>query len=72
MSESDEESMVSTERTCVSGKVIFGKYRMVLINKWTDYTTDEDKDDEIEEDGEEDEDEYDEEEDDVSRKTKKH
>ena len=78
MSESDEESVVSTKRTYGPGKDIFGKYDLdkLVEDGHTDNSTakdeedTEDKDEEKEE--EEDEDKEDEEEEDIPRKKKKH
>ena len=80
MSESDEESVVSTKRSYGSGKDIFGKYDHdeLVEDGPTDYSTDadeeedEDEDDEDEEEVDEEEEEKDEEAEDVSEKTKKH
>ena len=81
MSESDEESVVSVNRSYGPGEDIFGKYDpdKLVEDGPTDNSTDEDEEDtedekEDEEDDEEDEDEEeeDEEEEDVSRKTKRH
>ena len=80
MSESDEESVVSTKRSFGLGKAIFGKYDPDKLvedgptDNFTDEdeedTEDEDEDDEEDEDEEdEDEEEEDEEEEDVSKKT---
>ena len=85
MSESDEESVVSTKRSYGPGEDIFRKYDpdKLVEDGPTDNSTDEDEEDTEdedtehegdEEDNEEDEDENEEdiEEDDVSEKTKKH
>ena len=79
MSESDEESVVSTKRSYGPGEDIFGNMilKKIAEDGPTDNSTDEDEedtDDENEEDDEEDEykEEEDEEEEDVSKKTKKH
>ena len=79
MSESDQESVVSTKRSYGLGKVIFGKYDpdKLMGDGPTDNSTDEDeediededKDDEDEDD--KDEEEEDEEEEDVSKKDEK-
>ena len=70
MSESDEESVVSTKMTYGSGKDIFGKYDpdKLVEDGPTDNSTDEDEEDEAEEE----EDEEDEEEEDIPRKKNKH
>ena len=81
MSESDQESVVSTKRSYGLGKAIFGKYDTdkLVEDGPTDNSTDEDEEDTDDEDDEKDEDEDDEdeeeeyeEEEDVSKKTKKH
>ena len=79
MSESDEESVVSTKRSYGPGEDIFGKYdpdKLVedgpIDNSTDEDTEDEDEDDEDEEEEDEEEEEEDKEEDDVSKKTKKH
>ena len=81
MSESDEESVVSTKRSYGPGEDIFGKHDpdKLVEDGPTDNSTDDDEEDtedeeEDEEDDEEDEDEEeeDEEEEDVSKKTKRH
>ena len=71
MSDSDEESVVSTYRSYGPGD-IFGKYDpdKLMEDGPTDNSTDEDEEDEDEE--EEDEDEEDEEEEDIHRKKKRH
>ena len=84
MSESDEESVVSTKRTYGSGKDIFGKYDpyKLVEDGPTDNSSGEDEDDtegeyeekeeeEDEDDEDEDEDEDDEEEEDIPRKKQK-
>ena len=82
MSESDEESVVSTNRSSGPGEDIFGKYDpdKLVEDGPTDNSTDEDEEDTEDEDEDdeeddeegEDEEEEDEEEEDVSRKTKRH
>ena len=74
MSESDEESVVSTKKTYVSGKDIFGKYDPDKSVEDHNSTDEDEEDTETEdEEKEEDEDEVqvDEEEDDSPRKKKK-
>ena len=50
MSDSDEESVVSTKRSCGPGEDIFEKYvpDTLVEDGSTDYSTDEDEDDEKE------------------------
>ena len=81
MSESDEESVVSTKRSYGSGEAIFGKYDpdKLVEDVPTDNSTDEDEEDtgdeeedEDEDEDDEDENEEDEEEEDVFKNSKKH